>query len=458
MKIVLISYYCRYSEFPTYYSLGTLRLASAISSLKNCTVSILPIDSDNFNISSIDISQIRTADIVGFPMFEWTKEHSKKLAKYVEGITLLGGPSIYNLRSDEWPSETIIIRGEGEEALQIICNNFLQGKCTLENLKEVKEGKFFGTNEKFEFIKESEELYEGECLYSSENLTKLGIKRISDEFCWFETMRGCNYNCSFCGHNVRKSMAFFSMEKVKDEVKSIGNIGFKETFIIDPELGGNRKRGKEILKFFQQYAPQCKIIMYLRAEFLDDEYIAILKKSNIKEIRIGIQTLNENVEKHVRNNSIYHITKYLPMLIHNDITWMGELIVGLPGDDIYGLRETLRKLFNEIKPTIVSAYHLSLIPGTRLYDYVIENEAEGDNNKWIRKDQVGRSFESYSYSHKELNYMLIYSGIMTLLYNKTKMNFEKCEEKILPIISKLNFADDRCRELDINDMLMSADI
>lgn len=454
MKIVLVSYYCRYDEFPTYYTLGTLRLALAISDMEQCDIQILPVNSDRFDVDDINLDSIKNADLVGLPMYEWTKEHSKILAKYVkDGFVALGGPSIYDLSVKEWPEKTFVIRGEGENTLRTICQEFIKNPVQdVKNICNLSE-KIFPVKEKIIFTKEVCEIYSGETLYSKESMSKLNLSEINNDFCWFETVRGCKFNCSFCGHNVRENVGGFDIEKVEAEIKNIGRLNFKETFIIDPELGGNRERGKKVLRLFTEYAPKCRIIMYLRAEFLDDEYIEIISKSNIKEVRIGIQTLNEKVASHIRNNSLRHMFDYLPSLSVKGITWMSELIVGLPGDDVYGLRETFRKLIGTIRPSIIQAYHLSLIPGTQLYDYVIV-DSQGDRKiGWITKDMNGRAYESYSYTHKELNYMLVYSKCMTTIYNKTNWNFDKCEERVIPALSRINFLDDKCLSLEVDDIL-----
>ena len=67
------------------------------------------------------------------------------------------------------------------------------------------------------------------------------------------------------------------MDFVKEEIRRIGMLGFKEVFVVDANLGGTKERAKRIMEYFNKYAPDSKLTIYLRPEFIDDECISILK-------------------------------------------------------------------------------------------------------------------------------------------------------------------------------------
>lgn len=180
-----------------------------------------------------------------------------------------------------------------------------------------------------------------------------------------------------------------------------------------PILGGTPKRGKEILSMFNKYAPNTKITSFLRPEYLDDEYLELLSRSSIEELRFGIQTINESVPNWIRANNISKILKILPLLTSTGIPWRAELIVGLPGDDIYGLKRSIEFVIKEVHPTYLHAYHLSVLKETEMYSLL-----NNPGDKWIKiYEDTMRAKESYSYSEKELIWMVQYAVLITALYN-----------------------------------------
>lgn len=151
----------------------------------------------------------------------------------------------------------------------------------------------------------------------------------------------------------------------------------------------------------------------MRPEFLNEEYIELLEKSNISCLRIGLQTTNENVSQQIRSNDMAVINKYLPCLHKSEITWRCEIIVGLPGDDLVGLRRTFEYIIDILHPNFLHAYHLMVVKDTPLYELVDSKE-----DKWVHISEENQFvIESYSYTSEELQYMLHYAELMVALYN-----------------------------------------
>ena len=262
-------------------------------------------------------------------------------------------------------------------------------------------------------IEKDGELYNSIPIYTFDNLKKLKIEDFCTDYCFYETTRGCPYKCGYCGHKFRQIPVTFDKSILENEIRFFGEVGLKRIFIVDPILGGTPKRGKEILSMFNKYAPNTKITSFLRPEYLDDEYLELLSRSSIEELRFGIQTINESVPNWIRANNISKILKILPLLTSTGIPWRAELIVGLPGDDIYGLKRSIEFVIKEVHPTYLHAYHLSVLKETEMYSLL-----NNPGDKWIKiYEDTMRAKESYSYSEKELIWMVQYAVLITALYN-----------------------------------------
>lgn len=423
IKVKLISFFCRYEEYKCKYALGTLRISHALAMIEGIDIEIVPINTENV----LQIREIKElfsgTTVIGIPIYQWTLSLAKIISRNVDNNSLIiyGGPSVGEMGL--LCKNEIVIEGEGEYAWHTICEKLISKCGKWDKRWIVEQIQLMKLNmEKKEQLSDRP-LFRGLDLYSKRAIERLKLEGMDNYFSWFETTRGCDFNCSFCGHKTRKKRVTFDRNKIQNEIKNLSR--FEKVFIIDPELGGNKENGKWILKQFEKYAKRVGLIFYLRAELLDDEYIYILSKANISEVRIGIQTLNPNVSKSIRNNSIELMNTFLPRLSDIGISWLAELIIGLPGDNFEGLKDTLLRVEQYIRPTRIAAYHLTLIKGTPLYNSVVFNELEKcKNQKWIMVDEHSRAKKSYSYTYEELLAMKRYAKDFIERYNNLKRGKE----------------------------------
>jgi len=449
LVVGIISYYCRFDEFPVRYSLGSLRLAAKLSSIENISVSLFPVNCDHFGegdvLQLMDDINAKNIDILGLPLYSWTVEISIMIRRMIKKHTtvkriVLGGPSAINYNPDEWLADEHIIVGEGEIFLAEYCQKTLSDYFAVPHRnKDYSECENYSISDVFDDTRP---------LYSTEMIDKLKIGKL-DDFVWYETMRGCMYRCAYCGHKSRSDVSGFSLMFLEEEIKNIGSLKTKRVFIVDPILGGTKDRGKEILRLFTKYAPDTAITFYLRLETLDDEYIEAIKEANVYEMRIGIQTLNKNVPQFIRNNSLEKINKAVKILKEHKIPWRAELIVGLPGDTIEGFMYTLKCVSDEIKPTFLYAYHLSIIDGTPISE-LVNKKSEASSKLWINKDAKNRASSCTTYSCEELKKMLIIGNAFTSFYNRNAYrmvrgtvnaspSFDEILEIIKPVIENIDY-------------------
>lgn len=425
MKVKLVSFYNRFKEYPTKYSLGTMRLAAYLKKNSKIDVSVVPIDLDNpISEQTIKSLSAQDVDILGIPNFIWTEDAAKKISREIKNINpsilkIIGGPNTPFTEFKEWNNDEIFVLGEGEEALLKICEAKISNdNFTAKNIDELNAENIFSEshpefNKKFLF--QSPYIPAGTPLFS-QIAEQFKEDTSNEDFAWYETSRGCIYNCGYCGHKSRSNLGHVDLEQVREEIEGIKANGIKKLFIVDPIIGGNKQNGKNVIKLCNEIIPETKLIIYLRPEMLDDEYIKLLSQCNLDETRFGIQTLNTDVPTWIRSNSISKIGKELSKLYGSNIDWKAELIVGLPGDTLIGLKETIKNVISDFQPTVLAGYHLTAIKGTRLYNLVDGK----DKNLWLKVNDHSQAIESYSYSAKEFKQMAQYSVAAISLYNLIK--------------------------------------
>lgn len=415
MKVCLINFYSRQEDYPNRYSLSVLRLGEYLKSFK-IDVDFIPIDLQkyqDYDVKSIIYNQY---DLIGISNFSWVNDATvfidNKLKKINPNLNIvIGGPEVDVMDIQNFDSEYFIV-GEGEEALKNLCYYIKNGKNDVN---------FFNDNPNiFNKNNPSHEKVEKEIAIRNPLFTNVIIE--DRDFLWYETCRGCAYNCGYCGHKTRHNVEYIDLDIIKQEIINIGKLGFKEIFVIDPNFAGTKKRAKVVLSYFNKYAPNTKIGLYFRPEFIDSEMIELLKNANISQIRIGIQTTNIKVPLWLRSNNMYSVVNELPKLSEFNIPWRAELITGLPGDNFEGLKNSIDFVMS-LNPTEFYSYHLTLIPNTILYD--LKNNFA--NNLWITTDNNNRAYECSSYSHKELLEMLEYAKEKEEEYNNSKIKVKRIE-------------------------------
>lgn len=399
MKIVLINYYLRINDYPTKYSLAVLRLAEYLNSL-GYEVDILPLSLKDVKVDEVVRNDLALKyDIVGISNYVWSEKITIELARVIREIdanidVIIGGPAVNYIDLNDYEDEFFIL-GEGEEALANTVEYIVNGKV---------DDNFFDNNlNVFNKSNPDAVVVESDIKYINPLFTRFWD--IDRDFLYYETSRGCCYKCGYCGFRNREKVVDFDLDFIKEEIIKIGELGFKNVFVVDANFGGSLERAKEILWYFLRFAPMAQLIIYLRPEFIDDEMIEIMSNVNLKEVRIGIQTVNDSVPSWVRANSMRHIIEQLPKLSLNNINWKAELIIGLPGDNFKGLEKSIGFVVDVLKPTEFCCYPLTLIKGTPMYD-LVDNF---DNDLWVKIDENSSVLEASTYTHEELLKMQEYA-------------------------------------------------
>ena len=120
MNVTLISFYNRFKEYSTKYSLGTLKLAAYIGKNEDIRVNIIPINSEEeITQELIDKLSDSKIDVLGIPNYMWTEKLAKQISKEVKSnnpkiLRIIGGQSTPTVDYSDRNTDEIFIIGEGE--------------------------------------------------------------------------------------------------------------------------------------------------------------------------------------------------------------------------------------------------------------------------------------------------------------------------------------------------------
>jgi radical SAM superfamily enzyme len=103
------------------------------------------------------------------------------------------------------------------------------------------------------------------------------------------------------------------------------------------------------------------------AELVDQEVVQLLKKAHVVSVETGPQTVNretlQTVNRYFDREKFEHGIK---LLLNEGIEVLTDLIIGLPGDNLFRFVTSIKAMMN-LKPSTIVFSILHVLPGTQLY-------------------------------------------------------------------------------------------
>lgn len=260
----------------------------------------------------------------------------------------LGGPEV-SFNSEEWirsfPEITVIAHAGEESVRKIIDSN-----CKNEE-KIISE-----PNPPFDEIPFP---YTDEELSSAEN-----------KILYYESSRGCAFSCSYClSSSYPCEIDLRNIERVKDEISLLSKSGCSVVKFVDRTFNYDNKRAIEIIRHISLLEAETVFHLELHPEFINDEFIEVLKDVPSGRLRfeIGFQSANAetlgavNRYQNAENSAdkIRRISDLKKFHVHAD------LIAGLPFEDYQSFKKTFN-LLESAGPDNIQLGFLKILPGTKI--------------------------------------------------------------------------------------------
>ncbi len=323
-------------------------------------------------------------DVYGFSCYIWNIEYVLQICKNLKILKpdckiILGGPEVsFDAENQllENPFIDFVVCGEGEAAVL----NLLKD---IENSPRVVFGKKI-------------DLAELPFPYTDDDLDKIvgGEKLI-----YYETSRGCPFNCSYCLSSVEKGVSFLPIERVKTEITKMVEHGAITIKFVDRTFNADKKRAMEIWEHCLSLEGNTCFHFEIGADLLDEDTLELLKDvPNGKfQFEIGVQTTNPktisavsrtmNLDK-LKHNVIY-LKKNSGIYLHLD------LIAGLPFEDYASFAGSFNDVY-ELGPHVLQLGFLKLLKGSALrrelekFDmkFSLNPPYEIFSNSWLTYDEI----------------------------------------------------------------------
>jgi len=198
--------------------------------------------------------------------------------------------------------------------------------------------------------------------------------------------RGCPFSCSFCGlcvmwgHKVRYHSISRIVQEMITRMDKYGTRYFSfrnGTFTIDR---------KWVIDFCQKLLDEKLNVGWeclTRVDTIDDELVQIMRKAGCNTIRLGIESGSEEVLRYMNKGiSLAQIRNAADILNRSGVFWSAYFMLGVPIETESSMRATV-ELIKEIKPPFVTLAKFTPLPGTKMYQEVINgNLLKEDDTDW----------------------------------------------------------------------------
>jgi radical SAM superfamily enzyme YgiQ (UPF0313 family) len=308
-------------------------------------------------------------DIVAFSCYIWNIEYIRKLANLIKTLDsrieiLYGGPEVsYDGKSFLLDNQgDYLIEGEGEA----IFRDFVQWRINKKNYSETSNIK--GLYQKID----SEIMYAGERELMNFDKVVFPYKPEDDlknKIVYYESSRGCPFNCKYCLSSISKGVRFLKAERVKKELQFFIDKGVRLIKFVDRTFNCNHKFSMEIWKFLIESDTDATFHFEISADILNENEIELLKtapKGRI-QLEIGVQTTNEEILKNINRNIEFKDIKekVLQLQQNKNIKQHLDLIAGLPGENYEKFEKSFNDLYS-IMPEEIQLGFLKLLKGSAM--------------------------------------------------------------------------------------------
>lgn len=345
------------------------------------------------------------SNIIGLSVSIWNVVQTKELVSILKNrnpelIIILGGPEVSyepEFFLNNWNID-YIISGEGE---------FILGDL-LEALHTGSSTKIAGVSSRQHINKvivqaDLDKLAQ----LSSPYMLEEDKEDMQHKLVYFETSRGCPYQCQYCLSSLEKGVRYFPKNYILDNLGYLINSNAKQIKFLDRTFNLNKEHTYTVFDFLiKHYRPSLSCQFEIYADLLKEDMIDYLNENlpdSFFRFEIGIQSTYEPTNIAVRRKQDFPLlsANVRKLMDGGKIDLHLDLIAGLPYETLERFIKSFNDVF-ELRAKEVQLGFLKMLRGTNLrrdadkygYKYDAEAPYEIEYNADISKAELERIHEA----------------------------------------------------------------
>jgi len=192
--------------------------------------------------------------------------------------------------------------------------------------------------------------------------------------------RGCPFDCIFCGCHTSWGYEprLRSAKNMVDEIEYVyKRHATRYFYICDDIFFIHKTRAHEFCGLLRERKIPVYWSAQTRAEMVDDETLAMMKKSGGQHVAVGVEVGNPEVRKLIKKgNTIDDVRNCARMIKKHGLYMVAFCMIGLPWEGPKEITDTVN-LIKEISPYIVYPYMPTPAVGTELANMLAKKNPSG---------------------------------------------------------------------------------
>ncbi|MBN1506047.1 MAG: radical SAM protein [Sedimentisphaerales bacterium] len=184
--------------------------------------------------------------------------------------------------------------------------------------------------------------------------------------------RGCPYQCSYCDRSVfRRTFRYNSADYLYRHLQLLKRqFGIRHINFYDDQFTFNRDRVEAFCRRMMAEPLGMTFNCAVRAEHVDRELLALMKRAGCWMISLGIETGDPDLlAQHRQNADLARMSRTIHDIHRAGIRVKGLLMIGLPGETEQSFRRTMEYVFS-VPIDDLNLAKFTPFPGSPLYENI----------------------------------------------------------------------------------------
>jgi len=217
---------------------------------------------------------------------------------------------------------------------------------------------------------------------------KYRIPMIRGPYTFVVTSRGCTAGCKYCIKHVsyQYSVRLRSAENVLEELWALKKLGIAHVHMYADLFTVNREQVMQICRLMIEQKIGLSWTCNSRVDYVDQEMLQQMAQAGCTLISWGIESASEQIlRRAAKGYRMEQAPRALEWAHAVGIRNWGYFIIGLPGETVDTIQETIR--FAKALPLDVALFHVAApYPGTPFFFDVLENGWFRAGTQWEQVD------------------------------------------------------------------------
>lgn len=366
------------------------------------------------------------ADIIGFSSYLWNIDQIRQLSRSIkllmpESTIVYGGPEVSYTAEDELKNNQFvdyILLGEGEES-------FTQLLMHLYNHRDKPKKGIAYRGEDTVFVHQTRNGLNMDDLpfaYAS------GFEGLDNRILYYETSRGCPFNCQYCLSSIEKGVRFKSLTKVFQELDVFLNKKVRQVKFVDRTFNAKQEHALGIMEYIITHDNGVTNFHFeVAPELVNDRFIETLKKARegLFQLEMGVQSTNQKtlevIKRYNQFDKIIYATQAIQSLQNTHIHM--DLIAGLPEESFERFGESFDFVY-QLKPDQLQLGFLKVLKGSGMMAMV-------DQYDIVYRDYPPYEIlRTHAITYEQLESLKLIEEMVELFYNSGQ--FLKTIRELIP--------------------------